>query len=252
MHNTVLTDSRNEVRILMLNRPERLNAINAQMLSDFARALDDAMADDDIGAIVIRGSGRAFCSGDDLKEFSSQSASEAETRRFIEDIQGITRRIVLGDKAVLCAVHGWAVGGGLEWAINADLAVFSENTKCFFPEIYWGMFPTGGVTWTLPRMVGLTKARELMLLGEEFTALEALEMGLAWKVVPEDILLETAVHAASKIAAMPRHAVRNLKRAFNDYPAHGNLEHAMGFETEATIEGFLDPETQSRVGNFKN
>ena len=104
-------------------------------------------------------------------------------RAFIESIQAVTRRLVLGDKPVVGAIHGWAVGGGLEWAINCDLAVFGAGTKCFFPEIRWGMFPTGGVTAILPRIVGLAKTRELLLLGETFDAGDALAMGLAWKVV---------------------------------------------------------------------
>ena len=250
MPGTVSIDTRDNVRIVTLNRPERLNAINAELLSDFGDALNDAMSDVATGAIVLQGAGRAFCSGDDLKEFKAQSATEPETRKFIENIQRISRRIVLGDKAVVCAVHGWAVGGGLEWVINSDLAVFSEDAKCFFPEIYWGMFPTGGATWILPRLVGMAKARELMLLGEKFSASQALEMGLAWKVVSPDIVFETAFQAASTIASLPRHAVRNLKRAFNGYPAYGGLERAMQFETEATVEGFIHPDTKARVSRF--
>ena len=162
MAGTVLTDVADEVATLTLNRPERLNALNATLLADLCAALDAALADDEVGALVLRGAGRAFCSGDDLKEIENQTAGEAETRAFIEAIQEVSRRLVLGDKVVVGAIHGWAAGGGLEWAINCDLAVFGEGTKCFFPEIKWGMFPTGGVTAILPRIVGLAKTRELL------------------------------------------------------------------------------------------
>ena len=180
MAGTVLSGFTDGVATLTLNRPERLNALNATLLADLCAALDAALADDAVGALVLRGAGRAFCSGDDLKDIENQTAGEAETRAFIEAIQDVSRRLVLGDKVVVGAIHGWAVGGGLEWAINCDLAVFAESTKCFFPEIRWGMFPTGGVTAILPRIVGLAKTRELMLLGETFSAAEAHEMGLAW------------------------------------------------------------------------
>ncbi len=249
MAGTVLTEDRNGVRTVTLNRPERLNALNRELLDDLCAALDAALADEQVGALVLCGAGRAFCSGDDLKDFEDQTGGEAVTRSFIESIQTVTRRIVLGDKIVVGAIHGWAVGGGLEWTINCDLAVFAESAKCFFPEIKWGMFPTGGVTAILPRIVGLAKTRELMLLGESFGAAEALEMGLAWKVVPDDVVSETAYEAAERIAALPRGAVRDLKRVLNRAGSL-DIEGALKLETEATIRGFLDPATIERVRRF--
>ena len=251
MTDTVLIDCKNGVRTLTLNRPHRLNALNAELLADFRDALDDALEDRETKAILLCGAGRAFCSGDDLKDFDDQSSNETEARAFIESIQDITRRIVLGDKVVIGAVHGWAVGGGLEWAINCDLAVFAENTKCLFPEIKWGMFPTGGVTSLLPRMIGLVKTRELMLLGKTFDAAEALKMGLAWKVVSDEAVFETAREAAEQIAELPEVAVRDVKRVLNRVGSV-DLEDTMSLETEATLRGFLDPETTKRVIRFQN
>ncbi|MFP6688474.1 MAG: enoyl-CoA hydratase/isomerase family protein [Alphaproteobacteria bacterium] len=249
MARSVLTTDRSGVRTLTLNRPARLNALNRELLADLCTALDDALTDEKVGALVLRGAGRAFCSGDDLKDFEDQAIDEAATRSFIISIQEVTRRIVLGDKFVVGAIHGWAVGGGLEWVINCDLAVFAENTKCFFPEIKWGMFPTGGVTAILPHIIGLTKTRELMLFGETFGAAEALEMGLAWKVVSDDIAFETAHAAAEQIAALPRGAVRDLKRVLSRAGSL-DVEGALKAETEATIRGFLDPGTVERVRRF--
>ena len=249
MAGTVLSGVTAGVATLTLNRPERLNALNATLLADLCTALDAALADDEVGALVLRGAGRAFCSGDDLKEIENQTAGEAETRAFIEAIQEVSRRLVLGDKVVVGAIHGWAVGGGLEWAINCDLAVFGEGTRCFFPEIKWGMFPTGGVTAILPRIVGLAKTRELLLLGETFGAAEAHEMGLAWRVVPDDQVFETAHETAARIAALPQGAVRELKRVLNRAGGF-DIEGALALETEATVRRFLDPETAERVKDF--
>ena len=249
MPGTVLTETSAGVATLTLNRPERLNALNDALLADLCAALDAALADEAVGALVLRGAGRAFCSGDDLKEIESQTGGEAQTRAFIESIQAVTRRLVLGDKVVVGAIHGWAVGGGLEWAINCDLAVFAEGTRCFFPEIGWGMFPTGGVTAILPRIVGLAKTRELLLLGEIFGAAEALDMGLAWRVVPGNDVFETAHETAARIAALPQAAVRDLKRVLNR--AGGlDVEGALALETEATVRRFLDPATAARVKRF--
>ena len=249
MAGTVLRGTTDGVATLTLNRPERLNALNGVLLSDLCAALDEALADNTVGALVLRGAGRAFCSGDDLKDIENQTAGEAETRAFIEAIQEVSRRLVLGDKTVVGAIHGWAVGGGLEWAINCDLAVFAESTRCFFPEIKWGMFPTGGVTAILPRIVGLAKTRELLLLGEPFGAAEAQAMGLAWRVVPDDDVFETAHETAARIAALPQGAVRDLKRVLNRAGSL-DVEGALALETEATVRLFLDPETAERVKEF--
>ena len=249
MPGTVLTDIRNGVLTLTLNRPERLNALNATLLSDLCAALDQALADEAVGALVLCGAGRAFCSGDDLKEIEDQTGGGAATRAFVESIQAVTRRLVLGDKIVVGGIHGWAVGGGLEWAINCDLAVFAAGTRCFFPEIKGGMFPTGGITAILPRIVGLARSRELLLLGETFGAADALDMGLAWRVVPDDAVFETAHEAAARIAALPRGAVRDLKRVLNQAGSI-DVEGALKLETEATIRGFLDPGTVERVRRF--
>ncbi len=249
MAGTVLTETAKGVATLTLNRPERLNALNDALLADLLSALDAALADEAVGALVLRGAGRAFCAGDDLKEIESQTAHEAATRAFIESIQAVTRRLVLGDKVVIGAIHGWAVGGGLEWAIDCDLAVFAESTRCFFPEIAWGMFPTGGVTAILPRIVGLAKTRELLLLGETFGAAQAHEMGLAWRVVPDDAAFEAAHETARKIAALPQAAVRDLKRVLNRAGSL-DVEGALALETEATVRRFLDPETAERVKRF--
>lgn len=249
MSETVLSCTTNNIRTLTLNRPDRLNAMNAELLHALRDALDEANADSRIGAIVLGGSGRAFCSGDDLKDFGNQSRNEEEASAFIELIQDITRRIVLGDKIVIGAIHGWAVGGGLEWAINCDLAVFARNTRCFFPELKWGMFPTGGVTYLLPQLIGPVKSRELMLLGEVFDASEALAMGLAWKVVPTESVDDVAHETAERIASFPGGAASNLKRVLNQVNID-QFNEAMRLETEATIRGFLDPRTAQRLQDF--
>jgi len=249
MSKTVLTSSVEGVRTIALNRPERLNAINPELLADLRAALAEANADPATRAVVLRGEGRAFCAGDDLKEFDRQAGTEAETRAYIESIQDITREMVLGDKMVIGAVHGWAVGGGLEWVVNCDLAILAEGTRCFFPEISLGVFVTGAVTTLLPRLVGLQKAREMILFGERFDAQAALEMGLAWKVVPEAALVAEAEAVARRIAELPEHAVTSLKRVLNR-ACMLDAEGAMALETEATVEGFLHPETARIIARF--
>jgi len=244
---TVLTEDDGGVRIVTLNRPHRLNAIVPALLDELIAALRGADGDPGIRAIVLTGAGRAFCAGDDLKEFASQSTGEAATRAYIERIQEVTRAILNGDTPVVAAVRGWAVGGGLEWMINCDFAVAAEGARFFFPETSLGVFVTGGVTALLPRLVGLRRARELILLGERFDAAEAQAWGLVSKVVPDAELLPEALALARRIAALPPGPVSALRRIL---AAGAGLDAAMAAETEATVRGFLDPETARRVAAF--
>jgi len=249
MTGTVLSERRDGVSTITLNRPERLNAISSALAAELGGALRAAQADPESRAIVLRGAGRAFCAGDDLKEFESHSRDPAAARRHLESIQEASRAIVLGDKMVVGAIHGWAAGGGLEWAIDCDLPIMAEGTRCFFPEVALGLVVTGGITAILPRVVGQSKARELILFGEKFGAREALAMGIAWKVVPEKDLFRVAHETARRIAELPQRAVRDLKRVINRASAL-DVEGAMALETEACFARFLDSEVRERARAF--
>ncbi len=237
------------VCVVTLNRPQRLNAIVPELLEDLIAALDAADRDPGVRAIVLTGAGRAFCSGDDLKDFGSQAGDEASTRAYIERIQDVTRTMTLGDTPVVGAIRGWAVGGGLEWVINCDFTVAAAGTRFFFPEVSWGVFVTGGVTELLPRLVGLQRARELIMLGERFDAAQAHAWGLVWKVVSDADLMPQALALARRIAALPAGPVRDLRRILARRTG-GGLDAAMAMETAATVRGFLDPETAKRIATF--
>ena len=240
MADTVLISKADGVATVRLNRPDRLNAINPTLLADFTAALADANGDDDVRAIVLAGVGRAFCAGDDLKEFDDQAGTEAETRAYVEQIQDVTRALCLNDKMVVGAIHGWAVGGGLEWVVNCDFVVMARSCRFFFPEVSLGIFVTGGVTQILPRQIGLQRTREMILLGEKYSAEDAAGLGFDWRIVDDGDVMATARDLARRIADLPQGPVRNLKRALRVAPGL-DLEGAMAIETDATVEGFLDP-----------
>lgn len=250
MTDTVLTqDLGDGVRQVSLNRPHRLNAITPELLDDFAAAVTAADKDNAVRAIVLTGEGRAFCSGDDLKDFEDQVSDVEGTTRYVEQIQDVTRAMVLGNTPVVGAIRGWAVGGGLEWVINCDFALAAEGTRFFFPEVTWGLFVTGGVTELLPRLVGLQKARDLILFGERFDAEQAREWGMIREVVPDEELLPKAIELARKIAALPPGPVQGLRRILTR-PNGASLEAAMALETEVTVRGFMDPDTAKRIAEF--
>jgi enoyl-CoA hydratase/carnithine racemase len=248
---TAAVISRNDGAIawVKLNRPERLNAMNRQLVDELAEALVRAEADEAIRVVILHGEGRAFCSGDDLRDLDAQTSSEAATQAWVEAIQNITLQIMQSRKIVIAAVHGWCVGGALEWAINCDFRLFADNTRWFFPEVSYGLFVTGGVTALLTKQVGPQVAKELMILGERHDARKAVEVGIAWKLVPEAELLDEARKLALKIAERPTGAVSDIKHAINE-GFHSSLAEAMSLETKATVSGFLSPEARARAKEF--
>ncbi|NNF79378.1 MAG: enoyl-CoA hydratase/isomerase family protein [Rhizobiales bacterium] len=249
MFETVLSEITGEgVRTITLNRPDSLNAMNGQLIADVAAAFEQANEDEPTRAIIFTGAGRAFCAGDDLAEHSHPD-SEAQARELVDAIQRCTRAIVFSGKPVVGAINGWAVGGGFEWAINCDFPIWAKSARGFFPEVSWGLFVTGGVTALLPALAGLGKAREMLFLGERYGADDLLQAGVAWRVVEDDRLLDEAAQVARKLAGLPHQAVQDMKRTLHKV-ALGDLETAMGLETDATVRGFLDEATTQRIAGF--
>jgi len=236
------------VRTLWLNRPERLNAMNRQLIDDVARAFDDANADAATRVIVFSGTGRAFCAGDDRHEHR-HPRNEAEARDLVDAIQAATRAIVLGPKPVVGAINGWAVGGGFEWAINCDFPIWAQTAKGFFPEVSLNLFVTGGVTALLPALVGLNRAREMLYLGERYEADRLLQMGVAWQVVADAQLMQCARATAQRLAALPPLSVQAMKRVLRQTSC-ADFEVALSLETEATVAGFMDPQTTALLKDF--
>lgn len=245
---TVSSECADGVRTITLNRPECLNAMNRQLLADTAAAFHDANTDEATRAIVFTGAGRAFCAGDD-RHAHAHPASEAEARELVDAIQQVTREIVLGAKPVVGAIHGWAVGGGFEWALNCDLSIWSKQARAFFPEMSLNLFVTGAVSALLPAMVGLVKAREMLMLGEQYGADELERLGIAWRVVEEDQVQAQASAVAKQLADSPTRSIRAMKRVLNRC-ALADIELALELETDATVAGFLDPETTRRLQDF--
>jgi len=245
---TVLSDLSDGIRTITLNRPECLNAMNRQLLEDTAAAFRDANEDDVTRVIIFTGAGRAFCAGDD-RNAHQHPADAAEARELVELIQQVTREIVFGPKPVIGAIHGWAVGGGFEWAINCDFAIWGESARAFFPEVSLNLFVTGAVTSLLPAMVGLVKAREMLMLGDRYSAAELAELGLVWRVVADEQLNSSSLELAQRLAEAPPQALQAMKRVLN-HCAQSDIETALQLETDATVARFLDPETTRRLKDF--
>jgi enoyl-CoA hydratase/carnithine racemase len=246
---TVRLDRHGPVAVVTLDRPERLNAISIALTKDLHAALAEAGADDAVRAIVLTGAGRAFCAGDDLDEFPVQSATEESARAHIAAIQQITRDMLGAPKPVVAAARGYAVGGGFEWLVNADLAIAGDDLVAFFPELTIGQFPTGGVTWLLPLAVGHQRAMELLLLGHRQRAERLRELGLVLRVVPAADVVDEALRLAEELATRAPESVARLKRLVHA-ELHGLLERALELEEAHTVATFATPFAAAAARRF--
>lgn len=199
------------VGLLALNRPP-VNALNAELADDIAAALTLA-ADPSIRALVVTG-GKHFAAGADISRFETSFDSDAEPEQASELIAAIAQLETLA-KPTIAAISGYALGGGLELAMAADFRYMAEDAKVGQPEIMLGIIPGAGGTQRLPRLVGFQRAKEMNLSGRHVTAAEALEMGLADKVVPTEELVAVAMAAAAQWATGPTLGYSAVKSAMN-------------------------------------
>lgn len=210
-YTTILTEIRGRVGLIMLNRPEAMNALNNTLMRELMDALAEFDKDDSVGAMVVTGSQKAFAAGADIKEMADKTVQEMYDRDPIAQF-GRIRTI---RKPVIAAVSGWALGGGCEIAMSCDMIVASETAKFGQPEITIGVIPGAGGTQRLTRAVGKAIAMEVMLNDRKLSAEEALRYGLVNRVVGVDAYLEEAVKLAQEIASRAPLAVRSIKKMVN-------------------------------------
>jgi enoyl-CoA hydratase/3-hydroxyacyl-CoA dehydrogenase len=211
---TIIIRREKPIAWIILNRPERLNALNYKMMEELGRALDELEDDPDIRVIVIKGSGKAFCAGADVKELSELTPVAASIKRS-RKAQELRLKIQFYTKPVIAAIHGYALGGGLELALAADFRIASEDALLGQPEINLGFIPGAGATQRLARIVGPAIAREIIMTGDFIPAVEAYRIGLVNKVVKPENLDEEARNLALKLADKPPLALLAAKMAID-------------------------------------
>jgi enoyl-CoA hydratase len=213
-YNTLLTDQQNDILTITLNRPEVLNALNKNVLMDLHEVLTRYYEDTSVRGIILTGAGaKSFVAGADIAEIT---ALDAETAMLFSTTgQKLFDAIEQYPKPILAAVNGFALGGGCELAMACHLRVASENASFGQPEINLGIIPGYGGTQRLPRLIGKTKAVELLLTGDRISAQEALALGLVNKVVPAEQLISTANEMMQKILTKSSLAIRYILDAVN-------------------------------------
>ena len=187
-HLTIAVEER--IATLTVNRPDKLNALNAAVIQELGAAIDELRARDDVGGVILTGAGRAFVAGADIAELTGLSAVVG--RRLALRGQEVFRRFETSPKPVIAAVNGFALGGGCELAMSCHVRIAAEGAKFGQPEVKLGVIPGYGGTQRLARLVGKGRALQLVLTGEMIDAAEAYRIGLVNRVVPGDQLLGAA------------------------------------------------------------
>jgi 2-(1,2-epoxy-1,2-dihydrophenyl)acetyl-CoA isomerase len=226
---TILYQLDGGVLTITLNRPESYNACNEQLTTDLQAALREAEKDPAVRAIILTGAGKAFCSGQDLKEApapgSKRSLADSLQRRY----NPIIRKLVAMPKPIIAALNGVAAGAGCSLALACDLRIAAEGASLLQAFINIGLVPDSGSSYFLARMVGYSRAFEIATLGEKIPAALALELGLVNRVVPAESLMEEARTLAGRYAAGPTKAYGYIKKMLHR-AAHTSLDDALDYE----------------------
>jgi enoyl-CoA hydratase len=250
MANTVVSEKRQNIALIKFNRPHSLNAVTDELLLDFLAVLDQVKKDPEIKVIIITGEGRAFCAGADIKE----QVVPRDLQQYLKHakwMQEVTRAIRGLGKPTIAAVKGYALGEGMEFSLNCDIRIIAEGTKVGFPESRVGATVTNAGTYYLPRIVGLGKAKEMLLTAELIDAQEAYHIGYANKLVPFDRLEEESIAMAKKIASNYELEVQ-LQREMLDAALDNNLENTLALETYCACVSFAGGARQNGMTHISN
>ena len=242
-YETVILEKRESIAYLTLNRPDVLNAISSQLMTDFGDALGEVEADSGIRVLIVTGAGKAFQAGADIGDLSRMTPLELHqwNHRLLE----CWRQLEMLSKPVIAAINGFALGGGLELSLACDIRVAAENARLGLPEVSLGIIPGTGGTQRLPRLIGKGQAMEMLLTGEAISAEEAYRIGLVNKVVPKGQAVAAAEEIALKIVKNGPLAIKMVKDAvemgeelpLDDAIEYGHKNLLLCFSSEEAKEG---------------
>lgn len=250
----IQVETKDQLGLVMLNRPKVLNALNRQMVSEIVQALESFEQNDSIRVMVIYGNGRAFAAGADIDEMAADNPVSLELlNQFIE-----WDRLSLLKKPVICAVHGFALGGGFELALACDLLFAAEDAKFGFPEVNLAVMPGAGGTQRLTKLIGKTLALEWLWSGEMREAGEAGRLGIVNKLFPKEVLIEETIKYAQMLAGKPPLSLRLIKESVSkavDYSLYEGMQFErknfyLLFASEDQKEG-MNAFMEKRKANFK-
>jgi 2-(1,2-epoxy-1,2-dihydrophenyl)acetyl-CoA isomerase len=246
--NSISYQVEDAVAIITLNRPDKFNAFNREMALSMQQSLDDAEKDENVRAVLITGSGKAFCAGQDLGEVTGENPMGFEVI-LLEHYNPIVIKMREMDKPVICAVNGVAAGAGANIALAGDIVVASESASFIQAFSKIGLIPDSGGTFMLPRLIGFQKASAIMMLGDKVDAKTAEQMGMIYKVMPAEGFLELAMELAGQVASMPTQALVLTKKALNQSLSN-NLRDQLLYEDKLQQKASKSEDYQEGVNAF--
>ena len=247
---TILVDKRDGYRVVTLNRPDRLNAFNEAMHVALRAALDDAEADEACRSLMITGSGRAFCAGQDLSERLAKPGETVVLGAAQEAFYNpLVRKLRSLPFPVIAAVNGAAAGAGCNFALACDIVIASQKAVFIQSFARVGLVPDTGGSWLLPRLVGDARARGLALLAEDLPAEKAARWGLIWRAVDDETFMQEATRLCEHFAQAPTQSLALIKRALNASPGN-SLDAQLDLERDLQREASLTPDYAEGVRAF--
>lgn len=247
-YKNLLFQVEDNVALITFNRPKALNAMNMETILELNDAINKCKWEEDIKAVILTGAGdRAFVAGADITEFKGKSPREA--MKLAELGHDTLRLMETMEKAAIAAVNGFALGGGIEIAMACDIRLASDKARFGQPEILLGLIPGWGGTQRLARLIGIGRAKELIMTGEQITAQRAYEIGLVNKVFPAEQLMEEARKFAQKLIGMPAFAIKMAKYAIN-YGYDLALDNARNLEIQCFSQCFSTEDLREGVAAF--
>ncbi len=247
-YETIIVKKEEGIAWITINRPHRLNAFTWEVATEFSSAVDEIEEDKEVKCVVITGAGdKAFSAGGDLSFFMEMTPITAP--EVSEKGHELMRKIEKSSKPYIAAINGFCMGGGLELVLACDFRIAAEHAQLGSPEIQRGLIPGWGGTQRLPRIVGLSKAKELIMIGDQITAQEALEIGLLNKVVPMDKLDEEVKAFAKRFVEGPPIALKYAKHALN-IGTQVPLEAGLKIESEAFGVIFSTKDVEEGISSF--
>lgn len=246
----LIVSRRGTVAEVRFNRPQRLNAVTEALYTELQTVLQELEREPEIRVLVLTGEGRAFCVGADMKAHAGGQRSPGQRRQYLAAEQQVCRQIRDLSKPVVAAVNGYALGAGAEMALAADFLLMKQSAQIGLPEVTIGTFLGGGVTHTLPRLVGLAKARELVFLGERVDGDEALRIGLANRSLPDDQFESGVASFCERLASAAPHSMQLAKKQLNR-AAEQDFESALQCELEGMTFCATTRDWQEGVDAFR-
>ncbi len=247
----ILLDKKDGVARITLNRPDSLNAIDRETLLDLAAAADDIDKDREVRVVVITGAGRAFCAGADLNYILGTLEGPFKTEQAIRLWHGVFNRIEDITKPVIAAVNGLALAGGLELVMVCDLAVAVESARMGDQHANFGLVPGGGGSQRLPRLVGIRRAKELLLTGRWLSAAEALDIGLVNRVAPAGKLDEVVKEITDDLVKKKSPMASTMIKGLVDKGMQADLRTGLELEVQGILRHFRTEDCQEGIAAFR-